>query len=255
MPELAEVEITRRQLLPLVGQQLLAVDIIDPKLAGADQPVTAVLDDVCRVGKRLGFVIGELCLSCHLRMTGKLLLGAQPQARALLRFDTATVSFVDSRRFGTLVWVNRAHFADGLGPDLLDPASDQCWSAVVRSHRAIKAVLLDQTVIAGIGNYMVDEALWRSRIHPAQSVTEVGQERWQAAVSAARDVAGQALAAGGVSVRDYLQPSGASGQAQLQLECYGRAGQGCIRCHTTLAKTVVGGRGTTWCPDCQALDG
>ncbi|WP_315984748.1 zinc finger domain-containing protein, partial [Enterococcus faecium] len=111
---------------------------------------------------------------------------------------------------------------------------------------------LDQAVVAGIGNYVVDEALWEAKLSPSAVTADVSQVDFLAALHSARDVALMALARGGVSIRDYKHTDGSKGTMQEALKCYGRAGQPCLRCGTLLEKTKVAGRGTTYCPTCQA---
>lgn len=255
MPEFAEVETSRQQLLGLVGQTLEWISIRDEKLSllPKDIVVGRKLDDVVRHGKLLGFVFGDEVLACHFRMTGKILFEENEKARAVLAFSDQTISFVDARRFGTLEIMDLEVFGSKMGPDLVDQHQQavDAWDKVARSGRAVKEVLLDQTKIAGIGNYMVDEALWRTYQDPNQTTSSLDKSDWTLIIGAAKDVGLEALSQGGVSIRDYQQPSGKEGAMQFSLACYGRAGKPCLRCSTTLEKTTVGGRGTTFCPECQ----
>lgn len=144
---------------------------------------------------------------------------------------------------------------DGHGEDLFAltevRARETAPSALATSRRAAKALLLDQSIVAGIGNYLADEALWEQAIAPTRPARELEVEAWARLIGSARAVAEGALRLGGVSVRDYVRVDGSEGEGQVLLRCYGRAGQPCLRCGTKLAKSKVAGRGTTSCPRCQ----
>lgn len=255
MPELAEVEIVRQQLAAAWQQQPLQhLEIRDEKLAHLQQEQIPLLQtpvqQVLRHGKRLGVVLPDGVLTIHLRMTGSLVTGDNPRARLVLVVGEQPWSFVDSRRFGTVTVQTVEDWRQGLGPDLWDPASLPTWEAY-SSSRAVKAVMLDQHIVAGVGNYMADESLWRAKIYPLQPWSTLSNEQrhdlWQATTDISRMMAQH----GGVSLRDYRQTDGSSGSGQLLLECYGRKQQPCVRCGTLLCWRQVAGRGTTWCPVCQ----
>ena len=258
MPEIAEVEVIRRCLAPLVGQTLHAVDVADVKLRLDAGDVAGVrCQGVLRHGKLLGLRFGDQVLAVHLRMTGALLFAERPDARAVLRFDDRALSFVDPRQFGTLTVGAVADFAAGAPVDLLAASDEQIADAArraCRGRRAVKAVLLDQrAVTCGIGNYIADEAVGSvPGVHPAARACDVDVEQWERLLRAARGVAQMALKLGGVSMRDYVHPDGSRGSMQRHLAVYGRVGQPCRRCATPLVKTVVAGRGTTFCPGCAA---
>ena len=255
MPEAAEVEIVRAGLARVIGDELLRVEVLDPKLEL--DPTSLVgqrISDLRRFGKWLFIDLdNRQSLRLHLRLSGQLILSQREEPfgsdRLLIRTSSATIHFRDQRRFATADLVASSSAGLGLGPDLLN-ASFELERA--ESTRAIKTYLLDQAVVAGIGNYLVDEALWRVRVSPLRPASELDPKLLNRAVAAAKAVALTTLAAGGVSIRDYLNTNGVAGSGQNDLDCYGRAGAACRRCQATLEKTRVGGRGTTFCPDCQA---
>lgn len=190
-------------------------------------------------------------LTVHLRMTGRFSPTRERHTRAILRFSDGTdVFLVDPRGFGRVEWRSARDWHGSLGPDLLDEAA---WEAIVarRSGRAVKAVLLDQGFVAGIGNYMADESLFAARVHPRMSWDDLARGDRIRVLDAARTCALRMLDAGGVSLSDYRTPDGSLAAGQDLLVCYGRAGRPCERCATPLARGVVAGRGTTWCPTCQ----
>ena len=261
MPEAAEVEIVRQGLEAAFFQKtpaiLNSVEMLDQKLftkeltGELNWPIHAVR----RHGKLLGIDLGEKTIAMHLRLAGRLVLGADPKPRAILHFHSGSIPgqvvFADPRRFATMKLVSTKDFGADQGPDLLHGNLD-AWDAEINSRRAIKTVMLDQTYIAGIGNYLIDEALWEREINPeAPSNTLSPGERKEIAY-AAREVARKALGAGGMSMRDYVDLDGETGDYQNNLSCYGRSGQPCLRCGKRLSKIKVGGRGTTRCPYCQA---
>ncbi|MCU0272118.1 MAG: hypothetical protein MUE34_02690, partial [Acidimicrobiales bacterium] len=136
-----------------------------------------------------------------------------------------------------------------LGPDALDITADQLAVALAGSRRAIKAALLDQGVVAGVGNIYADEALWRAGVHPAaRRVTRAQAARLLTAV---REVLEEGVEHGGTTLRDYVGVDGERGGHQHHLDCYGRAGSPCSRCATALVSRVYDARTTTWCPACQ----
>jgi formamidopyrimidine-DNA glycosylase len=261
VPEIAEVEIVRRGLAALDGARVSRVEVLDHRLESL--PVADVegrlVVGATRHGKLLGLELdnGDI-LAFHLRMTGNLLLHADERARLRVHLerdgDSLCVSLVDPRRFGTVVLSAREHFAETSGPDLFDESltGEVLQQRGGRSRRPIKAVLLDQQVVAGIGNYMADETLWEAKVSPLRPAHEIKLVEWRRLLKKARGVAERALERGGASFSDYRQTDGSLGGMQETFRVYGRAGLPCRRCKRLLEKTVVAGRGTTFCPTCQA---
>lgn len=257
MPEAAEVEQVRRGLEFLEGQTLEELWTVEKLGAHGfeDEVVGEKLLAVSRQGKLLGFQFGEAVLTSHLRMTGRWLVGEKQDksTRAILYFSEDTVTFQDPRGFGTMDVRDAERWDDGLGPDLL--SLDEEWlpaEQVQRSKRATKAVLLDQSVVAGVGNYLADETLWQNKIDPRQPAMENSEKKWRGLYKGAKDLALRTLESGGVSLRDYVGVDGQEGQGEDLLQVYGRAGDTCLRCGFTLQKIKVAGRGTTFCPTCQS---
>jgi formamidopyrimidine-DNA glycosylase len=193
-------------------------------------------------------------------MTGSFGFEPKSHERAVLELDDgARLAYRDVRRFSTWLVVEdddlEPYLAGKNGPEPMGPRFTSEWlSARLAARRApLKAVLLDQRVVAGLGNIYADEALWRARINPlrpAHSLTSAEIARLQRAIRAA-------LRAGierqGSTLRDYAAPDGSAGSMQDEFRVYGRDGEPCARCRTTIAKTRVGGRGTWFCPRCQPL--
>lgn len=263
MPELPEVETVRRQLEPLVvGRRIVeGWGHPSPKFSSAPFAAGATIRDVDRRGKYLLLGLDdERELIVHLGMTGQLRMrpGAlDPYVRAWWALDDDRfLELRDVRRFGRIGVVPAGEWASlptlaAQGPEPWDPLLDDggLWRNLRRSKAHIKTQLLSQRPIAGVGNIYADEALWRSGIHPARrAVTRREAERLLAEL---RAVLAQGIANGGTTLRDYRDVSGDAGRNQLELGCYGRAGEPCLRCGTELRRTVLDARGTTHCPECQ----
>jgi formamidopyrimidine-DNA glycosylase len=273
VPELPEVETVRRRLEPaLVGRRFEHVEIEDPRLTRPEDPaeVAAELTDerveaLERRGKYLvvRFESGRVLL-IHLRMTGTLLHSAPGKPadvthrRAVVNLDDGSdVVYRDVRRFGTWLLVEPdaldSYLAQRLGGEPLGRTfTTRSLAASLANRRApVKAALLDQRTLAGLGNIYVDEALWRARIHPLRPARELDGDE----VRALREGIKRALDAGikrqGATLRDYRQPDGSAGSMQNEFKVYGRLGEPCDRCGTLIEKTRVAGRGTWYCPVCQ----
>ena len=271
MPELPEVETIRRHLAPHVeGRTLRALEISDARWCRplAPRELAAAVEGraverLSRRGKYLLFELaGEVFLMLHLRMTGTLLLDPpQPPAHSRVRFDLGDheLRFVDPRRFGTGELALGpeeldAFFAARLGLEPLHPEFTTAHlRALARRCRApVKAFLLDQKRIAGVGNIYADEALYRARIHPlrpANALTRAQLEDLRAAVVASLEAG---IAAKGATIDDFRDPDGVSGSFQDQFLVHLREGEPCGRCGARIVKLRAAGRGTYVCPRCQA---
>jgi formamidopyrimidine-DNA glycosylase len=269
VPELPEVETVRRRLAPrLESRRIDEADIGDARLTAPEAPsdVAGRLAGarIERLGRRGKYLLVELdrgILAVHLRMTGNLLLGGTepPFARAELRLEDGTVvHYTDVRRFGTwrlldhgaTAWLDARNGPEPLG----DGFTAAGLGRALRGRRApVKAAILDQRVVAGLGNIYADEALWRARVHPATASGAVSGPRVAALHGAIREVLQQGIEAQGASIRDFRTPDGGYGSAQERFDAYGRTGEPCPRCGAALRRIVVGGRGTHLCARCQRL--
>jgi formamidopyrimidine-DNA glycosylase len=272
VPELPEVETIRRQLAPhLEGRRLEALEVLDPRWCEPAEP--GALEDavrgrrierVWRRGKYLVLELeGDVHLVMHLRMTGNLLLASdgvqRPHLRARLALDSGeSVLFVDVRRFGTGVVLlgseaRDAYFDARLGLEPLSPGfTAEALRTLARGRRApVKAFLLTQERLAGVGNIYADEALFRARIHPLRPVGTLKR----AQIEALRDAVVESLEAGidakGATIDDFRNADGAEGRFQDEFLVYGRADEPCPRCGTPIRKLRAAGRGTYVCESCQ----
>ena len=271
MPELPEVESVRRGLEPYIaGRTFTSVEVLHPRAnRGQEEPLAALLEGrtivaAARRGKFMWLEFADEDLSdpardvlfIHLGMSGQMRIGAvdSPHVRIRAVLDDATpISFVDQRTFGywrLAPWLTMAHIA----PDPLEPDFDITAAArrIRAKKTAVKVALLDQTVVSGVGNIYADEALWAAGISPLKKASTLRQKDAVAIVHAATEVMRAALDVGGTSFDAlYVNVNGESGYFDRSLHAYGRGGRPCDRCGTELVKTVVGGRGTHYCPSCQ----
>jgi formamidopyrimidine-DNA glycosylase len=277
MPELPEVETIRRQLAPLVrGRTLEQVQVLDPRWSHplAPQELAAALsgrrvERLERRGKYLVWALeGDTFLVQHLRMSGVVLYEPvvdPPHTRVRMRLGGGArskrggrVVVSDPRRFGTahLLDGTRAleeFFAKRLGVEPFDERFSAAYlSEHVRGRRTpIKAVLLDQRVVAGVGNIYADEALFRARIHPARPARMLTRGQCEQLRSGLIEALQAGIAAHGASIDDFRHVDGVRGAFQDRFLVHRRAGEPCPRCGTAIVKRVVAGRGTYVCEHCQ----
>jgi formamidopyrimidine-DNA glycosylase len=281
MPELPEVETIRRQLAPLVeGRKLAHVEILDPRwsrpLAPEELAAALIGRRVRQLGRRGKYLLwsldGDIHLAQHLRMTGAVLADPDPQqshVRVRLQLGRARAGhggaasrlvIVDPRRFGTgelLLGSGalEAFFAARLGLEPFDPRFTAEYLRALANGRSapIKAFLLDQRKIAGVGNIYADEALFRAGVHPRRPAGRLSPEQYQRL----RDSVIAALSAGidarGASIDDFRHVDGVRGSFQHQFLVHLREGQACVNCGRAIVKMVVGGRGTYVCERCQPV--
>jgi formamidopyrimidine-DNA glycosylase len=272
VPELPEVETLRRQLAPVLeGRTVRHLQILDPRWCMPLAP-RAIADAIIgrkveRLGRRGKYLVWELAdevfLLMHLRMTGTLLYDpppATPYVRVIFALDDGhELRFSDPRRFGTgeLALGGQALEAFFAARRGIKPLGDELTGARVRAltrgRRApIKAFLLDQRRIAGVGNIYADEALFRARIHPLRPAGALTTAQCEALAGAVRDALSAGLAAGGATIDDFRHADGLAGSFQDEFLVHLRAGEDCPRCGRTIVKMTVGGRGTYVCEGCQA---
>ena len=263
VPELPEVETVRRQLEPVVvGRRITeAWGHPSPKFSSAPHAAGATVETVGRRGKYLLLGLDdERELVVHLGMTGQLRVRPgelDPYVRAWWALDDGRVlELRDVRRFGRVGVVPVGEYGSlptlaAQGPEPWDVALDDggLWRNLKRSHVRIKTQLLSQRPLAGVGNIYADEGLWRAGIHPARRT--ITRREAAALLVELRAVLEQGIANGGTTLRDYRTVEGEPGRNQLELGCYGRAGEPCDRCGTELRRSVIDARGTTHCPTCQ----
>jgi len=270
MPELPEVETTRRGLEPhLLGQEITRVTVRDgrlrkpvPRRLAALLPGTTIRA-LGRRGKYLLIDCGAGTLIVHLGMSGRLwLVDASTPAEKHDHFDLVLangriVRLRDPRRFGLVLWRKGDPLRDPLlariGPEPLSAEFD--GAALHRATRgrsvAIKQVLMDSHIVAGLGNIYANEALFRAGIHPKLAARRLTRARCAQLVEKIRDTLTDAIDAGGSSLRDYVGGDGMAGNFQNAFLVYGRAGAPCMHCGTLIREIRQGQRSTFYCPKCQ----
>ena len=277
MPELPEVETIRRQLAAdLLGRSVAAIETSWPKsLTGRGLDPAALLGrpvtGIWRRGKVLGIdTEGGVSVLVHLRMTGQLLMGSvgtdaqvstgNSATRVILYLDDGSrLVFNDQRKFGRIVVLPTTDVADDpllarMGPEPLEAGFDPEMLGAILGRRPglrLKAALLDQSVVAGVGNIYADEVLWCAGLHPERRCGTVRRPGIAALHAGVVSVLSEGVAHGGSTLRDYVDARGDRGGYLDVAAVYGRTGQPCRRCSTAIVKITVVGRGTHLCPSCQ----
>lgn len=273
MPELPEVETVRRTLQPAVGAKVTAVWDSGQGLHMQRKPprkqlralVGARITAVRRHGK---YLLVETStpntLLVHLGMTGRLLIisGGTPRAKhthLVLRLeDGRELRFVDARRFGQIDVIERDREAKHpglavLGPDPLVHGLDgaQLYARSRGRKTMLKTFVLDQSVLAGVGNIYASEALWKAQLRPTKRAYKLTEHTARRLAEAILEVLHNALENGGTSLRDFVDADGTEGENADYLWVYGREGEACLRCKATIRRAVHQGRATYYCPTCQ----
>jgi len=273
MPELPEVETVVRGLRqPLVGRRIVGVrfgktDFIDDPIALGERLPGSKIARVERYGKFVTLALepleseqSEFYFLIHLGMTGQLMSRSpyEPVAAHTHAFveldDGRELRYTDIRRFGRMLLVSESDkekFHGQLGRDPLEISEKEFITEFAGRRARVKALLLNQSLLRGMGNIYTDESLWRARIHPARLASGLQARQLKALYKAMRHVLSSAIRLRGSSISDYLDAEGFPGAYQSRHRVYGRAGKPCPRCKTVIRRIVVAGRGTYFCPRCQ----
>lgn len=273
MPELPEVETVARGLrASVLGRRILSItlgktDFIDnPEEIERELPGKTI-EDVERYGKfmLLGLSNGgrakrEAALLVHLGMTGMLAPNAKAQPPSkhthvtMALDDGRELRYTDARRFGRMAYLGGKALEEELerfGSEPLE-VSEEEFAGRMGSRRArVKALLLDQSVLRGVGNIYADESLWRAKIHPARLGTQLRSEQLRTLRRVLQEVLQRAIAMRGSTISDFLDAEGEPGEYQRHHRAYGREGKACYRCKAGIRRTVVAGRSSYYCPKCQ----
>lgn len=280
MPELPEVETTRKSLEPLLGKAIKEIDVTQPKLRW---PVPNNLNALAgyrlsKLERRAKYIIASFSpsdsdscdlspvpqLIIHLGMSGSL------QQRTLegqsLKHDhvvfyfhesSVKLCYHDPRRFGAILWYH--DYADKLlnhlGPEPLSESfdTDYLYKHLKKTARPIKAVIMDQACVVGVGNIYATESLFFSRIHPLTPANNISKQKTRQLVGHIKTVLQTAIDLGGSTLRDYTHSDGKTGYFQQTLTMYGREGEPCNTCNRTIKSVKITGRASTFCPKCQPL--
>lgn len=269
MPELPEVETVRRSLEGLVvGQTILTVEVREPRLRKPVAPDFAVtligrtIQQIQRRGKYLHFCLDDgRVWVVHLGMTGELLVAdrtvvAVPHDHVFIVFTSdRSLRYNDPRRFGLMAVGSADEVAvwTALGVEPLSAAFSAAylWAAARATRRTIKDVLMDQHVIAGIGNIYASELLFRAGVRPACPAVTLSRQRAERIVKATKTVLREAIRHRGSSISDYLDGEGRPGEFQQRFRVYDREGKPCLVCAKPIRRETRGGRSAFFCPHCQ----
>jgi formamidopyrimidine-DNA glycosylase len=270
MPELPEVETTRRGIAPCItDRRVVSVEVREPRLRW---PVTPELAEalagqpIRSVGRRGKFLLVECpvgSLILHLGMSGSLRIVSHDVAPEkhdhldLVMDDGRRLRLRDPRRFGAALWTAddplKHPLLKDLGPEPLGETFSGDWlHQASRGRRvAVKSLIMNGRVVAGVGNIYASEALFMSGIHPARAAGRISLERYRGLADAIRQVLADAIAAGGTTLRDFVDSSGEPGYFAQRLRVYGRGGEACDACAGPIKTRVIGQRMTFYCPRCQ----
>src|SRR2546426_7950407 len=282
MPELPEVETVARGLRQtILGRRILSVtfgktDFIDDPAALEQNLPGRQIEGVERYGKfmllRLSAARREsgvttngdaapASLLVHLGMTGQIAPtpAGQPLEKhthiCLLLDDGRELRYTDARRFGRIAYLTKALLAEelsGFGADPLEVSKKEFAYRICGRRARIKALLLDQSVLRGIGNIYADESLWRARIHPARLGANLNKKQAETLRRVLQDILKKAIVLRGSSISDFLDAEGEPGEYQRHHRAYGREGKSCYRCKTRIRRAIVAGRSSYFCSRCQA---
>jgi formamidopyrimidine-DNA glycosylase len=277
MPELPEVETVVRSLAPhLPGRRIIAAEFTSRHVTPGNRAALArklagrTIQSVTRRGKHILIGLDEGTLVVHLGMTGQLLLdppasnhdhihGVLRHAYGVFHLDTGLLVYRDPRQFGSIKLVT--HRPDGsidgnkglrdLGPEPLEIGLEEFAARLKRRKTRMKALLLNQTFVAGIGNIYADEILYAAEVHPLAIASRLSKPRVARIHQAMREILTLAIEHGGSSISDYVNAAGERGWFQMLHNAYGREGEPCLRCGGLIKRILVAQRGTHFCPQCQ----
>jgi formamidopyrimidine-DNA glycosylase len=258
MPELPEVETLCRQLRRVVAdKKILSVEILDHRLGAVDGLVGRKITAITRQGKAVAMELNNgVQLLLHLRMTGKMQWQSVSRAlpshtRFIMAFSDGRLLCVDPRRFATLA-IKADRSSQTLVKNPLDDFRIVDIRKIARTKKIpIKSFLMDQRLIAGIGNIYACEILHEASIRPWRPANAVSLREWRKIESATKEILERAIACRGTTVSDWRDLFGRKGEYQHELRVYGREGLPCLRCRGTIERLRLSGRGTYFCPICQ----
>jgi len=268
MPELPEVETTKKSLEPLLQQKVMSVEVREPRLRWAiPQDIQKLQGQkLIRLNRRSKYILAQFehdTMLWHLGMSGSFRL-CEP-ATELRKHDHLIISFQniqlryhDPRRFGCILWLNHEtqhKLIDPLGPEPLSETfnTEYLVNKLKNKQVGIKVALMDNHVVVGVGNIYATESLFNTRIHPAQPASNLSYEKIDQLVIEIKRILKFAIELGGSTLRDYSNAAGENGYFQQTLLAYGREGEMCINCETPLQNIRLGQRASVFCPECQPL--
>ncbi|HWF07914.1 MAG TPA: bifunctional DNA-formamidopyrimidine glycosylase/DNA-(apurinic or apyrimidinic site) lyase [Bryobacteraceae bacterium] len=261
MPELPEVETVVRTLRPaIVGRRILNAEFTQLRVLIGSPGRTArqlagrKIQSIERHGKFIAIRLDRGYLVVHLGMTGKLLVNADPTrwTHAVFTLDKGSLHYDDQRQFGRIEYgLELPDRVAALGPEPLEISLGDFVARLKARKSPIKAVLLNQAVIRGVGNIYADEALFRAGVHPKRIASSLKKDRIERIYNAMRDVLVEAIESRGSSISNYVDAEGRKGSFQQAHRVYRRTGEACVKCGGEIKRIVLAQRGTHFCPKCQ----
>ena len=268
MPELPEVETTKTSLLPLIEQKVISVEVRQSSLRWPIpediQKLTG--QKLLKLTRRSKYILAEFehdSMLWHLGMSGSFRL-CEPHTELrkhdhlIIQFEDIELRYHDPRRFGCILWLDQnaqTKLIDTLGPEPLSDAfnADYLASKFKKKNVAAKVAIMDNHMVVGVGNIYATESLFNLGIHPAQPASSLSMQQIEKLVIEIKRILKQAIDLGGSTLRDYSNAMGENGYFQQTLLAYGRAGEMCVNCETTLENLKLGQRASVFCPQCQPL--
>ena len=268
MPELPEVETTKTSLLPLIGQQVKSVTVHESRLRW---PIPEDLQrlqgqKLLKLTRRSKYILAEFerdRMLWHLGMSGSFRLceaheDKRKHDHLIIQFDDMQLRYHDPRRFGCILWWDaetESKLLTPLGPEPLSDAfnAEYLMQKLKNKQVGIKVAVMDNHVVVGVGNIYATESLFNLGIHPAQPASSLKPHQVEQLVLEIKRILKQAIDLGGSTLRDYTNAMGENGYFQQTLLAYGRAGEMCVNCETTLENLKLGQRASVFCPQCQPL--
>ena len=268
MPELPEVETTKTSLLPLIEQKVISVEIRQSSLRWPipEDIQKLIGQKLLKLTRRSKYILAEFehdSMLWHLGMSGSFRL-CEPHTELrkhdhlIIQFEDIELRYHDPRRFGCILWLDQnaqTKLIDTLGPEPLSDAfnADYLASKFKKKNVAAKVAIMDNHMVVGVGNIYATESLFNLGIHPAQPASSLSMQQIEKLVAEIKRILKQAIDLGGSTLRDYSNAMGENGYFQQTLLAYGRAGEMCVNCESTLENLKLGQRASVFCPQCQPL--
>ncbi len=271
MPEIAEVETVRNTLKQrILGKKIVSVDVYYEKMIDGDVSAFKNLligksfNDIKRIGKWLIFCLDGYVLLSHLRMEGKFFIKpcddeATKHEHVVFTFsDQSTLRYHDTRKFGRMILLKEDEYLDypailkqGIEPISKDLNKDYLYEKLYKKNIPMKSLLLDQSIISGLGNIYADEVLFAANVNPLKLGKDITIDECDRIVKASNDIILRAIECGGTTIRSYTSSLGVTGRFQQHLKVHKRENCECFVCHGIIKRVKVGGRSTYFCPNCQ----
>ena len=268
MPELPEVETTKTSLLPLLEQTVLNVEVRQSSLRWPipDNIQKLKGQKLLQLTRRSKYILAEFeqdSMLWHLGMSGSFRLcekntELRKHDHLIIQFEDIELRYHDPRRFGCILWLDQnsqTKLIDTLGPEPLSDAfnAEYLFEKFKKKNVAAKVAIMDNHIVVGVGNIYATESLFNLGIHPAQPASSLTRKQIEKLVIEIKRILKQAIDLGGSTLRDYTNAMGENGYFQQTLLAYGRAGEMCVNCETTLENLKLGQRASVFCPECQPL--